>query len=102
MTEVIDQKPKTKSKNKVKRPKNWAVLIHNDDYTPMDFVVWILISIFKRSEEHASRITFAVHEKGQGIAGIFRHEIAETKAHDTILAAKQNNFPLLATVEEVE
>ena len=101
MTELVDKKPTTKQKNKLNRPKNFAVVLHNDDYTPMDFVVWCLITIFRKDETTANRIMLDVHEKGQGIAGVYRYEIAETKVQDTIHAAKQNNFPLMASVEEV-
>ena len=91
----------TRTKPKTKKPSMYKVLLLNDDYTPMDFVVWCLVTIFRKDEATAARIMLDVHKKGQGIAGVYRYEIAETKAQDTVHAAKQNNFPLLASVEEV-
>ena len=88
-------------KPKFKKPSNFAVILHNDDYTPMDFVVWVLIKIFNKTEDIAQSITKEVHTKGTGVAGVFHFEIAEQKATDTALAARQNEFPLHVTVEEV-
>ena len=93
--------PKTTHKPKFKKPSNFAVILHNDDYTPMDFVVWVLIKIFNKTEDIAQSITKEVHTKGTGVAGVFHFEIAEQKATDTALAARQNEFPLHVTVEEV-
>ena len=88
-------------KPKFKKPSNFAVILHNDDYTPMDFVVWVLIKIFNKTEDIAQSITKEVHTKGTGVAGVFHFEIAEQKATDTALAARQNEFPLHVTVEEL-
>ena len=86
---------------KFKKPSNFAVILHNDDYTPMDFVVWVLIKIFNKTEDIAQGITKEVHTKGIGVAGVFHFEIAEQKATDAALAARQNEYPLQVTVEEV-
>ena len=96
---VIVSKPK--AKNKLKKPSNFAVILHNDDYTPMDFVVWVLIKIFNKQEDLAQNIMQEVHTKGSGVAGVFHFEIAEQKATDAALAARQNEYPLQVTVEEV-
>ena len=93
--------PKTTHKPKFKKPNNFAVILHNDDYTPMDFVVWVLIKIFNKQEDLAQNIMQEVHTKGLGVAGVFHFEIAEQKATDAALAARQNEYPLQVTVEEV-
>ena len=91
-----------KSKYKVKPPSNFAVVLHNDDYTPMDFVTWVLQTIFHKSESLATSIMLDVHEKGLGVAGVFHFEIAEQKATDVSVAAKQNEYPLHVTVEPIK
>jgi ATP-dependent Clp protease adaptor protein ClpS len=106
MTELTVVEPgvtvaKPKAKYKLKKPSNFAVILHNDDYTPMDFVVWVLIKIFNKTEDIAQNITKEVHTKGIGVAGVFHFEIAEQKATDAALAARQNEYPLQVTVEEV-
>lgn len=78
----------------------WKVVLHNDDYTPMDFVVDVLEQIFDKSPAEAYRVMMKVHVEGRGIAGVFSHEVAETKARKTIDHARQSGFPLLASVEE--
>jgi ATP-dependent Clp protease adaptor protein ClpS len=78
----------------------WRVVLHNDDYTPMDFVVDVLERIFDKSPAESYRIMMKVHVEGRGIAGIYTHEVAETKARSTVDDARQAGFPLLASVEE--
>ena len=87
------------TRKKVERPKLYKVLLHNDDYTTQEFVVWVLMQIFRKTEEDATRIMLAVHRSGLGIAGVFPHEIAETKVERTLAAASDNGFPLLCTME---
>ena len=82
-------------------PSNFAVIFHNDNYTPKDFVVYVLQEIFNRPWEDAERIMLLVHNKGLGVAGVYRAEIAEQKAYDTAVEAKDNQYPLKITVEEV-
>jgi len=84
----------------VKYPKKYKVFILNDDYTSMDFVVDILMSIFHKSYEEAENIMLEVHKKDRGLCGIYTHEIAETKVMQVIKKAKDNGFPLKATMEE--
>jgi len=83
------------------KPSNFAVILHNDNYTPRDFVVYVLQEIFHRPFEDAERIMLLVHNEGLGIAGVYRLEIAEQKAYDTAVEAKDNQYPLKITVEEV-
>jgi len=83
-----------------KEPEMFRVLLHNDDYTSMDFVVDILMQIFHKNLEDAQIIMINIHEKGKAVCGVYSYEIAQTKAHQVKLLAKQNEFPLLATIEE--
>jgi ATP-dependent Clp protease adaptor protein ClpS len=84
----------------LEEPKMFKVLLHNDDYTSMDFVVEVLMSIFHKSAMEAEKIMIQIHEKGMGVCGIYSFEIAQTKAEQVRQRAKQNEFPLLATIEE--
>jgi len=84
----------------IKEPEMFRVLLHNDDYTSMDFVVDILIQIFHKNLEDAQIIMINIHEKGKAVCGIYSYEIAQTKAYQVKQLAKQNEFPLLATIEE--
>lgn len=91
--------PKTKRDEETKRPSLYRVLLHNDDYTTQEFVDWVLQAVFKHDPETAHRIMLHVHMRGVGVAGIYPHEIAETKADKTMALARESDFPLLATVE---
>jgi len=87
------------TQQKVKHPPLWKVLLHNDDYTTRDFVVFVLQTVFHLAEPEAVRIMLHVHRNGVGVAGVFTREIAETKAARTEMLARQNEFPLRATIE---
>jgi ATP-dependent Clp protease adaptor protein ClpS len=95
-----DEQTVTKSKEKLKKPPLYKVLLHNDDYTTMDFVVYILYTIFHKSESDAFKIMLKVHQEGIGVAGVYPFEVAETKAEKVTTLAKEYEFPLLCTVEE--
>ncbi len=84
---------------KVKQPPLYKVVLLNDDYTPMDFVVHILEIFFGMDREAATRIMLEVHTKGKGICGVFTHEIAETKVSQVTNYARENQHPLLCTTE---
>jgi len=84
---------------KVEHPPMFRVLLHNDDYTTVDFVVAILVEVFLRSLIEAVRITHAVHERGVGVAGVYPYEIAETKVHRVHQLAKSSGFPLKCSIE---
>ena len=90
----------TEVERKAEKPPLYRVLLHNDDYTTMDFVVFILRTVFRRTEEEAVRIILHVHQRGVGVAGVYTREIAETKASKTIRLARERDFPLLCTIEE--
>lgn len=83
-----------------KYPKKYKVFILNDDYTSMDFVIDILMSIFHKSYEQAEHIMLEVHKKERGLCGVYTHEIAETKVMQVSKRAQDNGFPLKATMEE--
>ena len=88
------------SAERVEEPPLFKVLLHNDDYTTMDFVVWVLESVFNLAEEAAIRVMLNVHVKGIGVAGIYTYEVAETKVDKTIALAREHEFPLLCTMEQ--
>ncbi len=89
----------TETRKKVKRPKLYKVLVHNDDYTTMEFVVMVLMRIFHHSESQAQYIMLHVHTHGVGTAGIFTYEVAETKAQKTMEMAREHQYPLRTSVE---
>ena len=91
-----------KPDKKLKRPRLYAVLLHNDDYTTREFVVQVLHSVFHRSEQDAIRIMLHVHQNGVGVAGVFTREVAETKMQRTERLARQQEFPLRLTMEPEE
>ena len=83
----------------LQRPRMWRVLLHNDDYTTQDFVVWVLESIFHKSHAEAFAVMLSVHKSGLGVAGVFTHDVAETKVKATERLAEEHEFPLLVTME---
>lgn len=91
----------TKVRPKTKKPSMYRVLLMNDDYTPMEFVVSILIGIFKKTQEEATQVMLQVHQSGMGTCGVYTFEIAETKVTQVMDAAKRNQHPLQCTLEKV-
>ena len=83
------------------KPSNYAVVLHNDNYTTKDFVVYVLQEVFHHSFIDAERIMLNVHENGLGVAGIYHFEIAEEKAYHTADLAKEYEYPLKITIEKV-
>ncbi len=90
-----------RSETKVKKPSMWNVVLCNDDFTPMDFVVFVLKHIFHKSQQDADMLTLDIHLKGKGIAGTFSYEVAETKQALTMDMAKLEQHPLLAVLEKI-
>ena len=84
---------------KAKRPSMWNIVFYNDDYTPMDFVVFVVTKVFHRSTEDALALTLAVHTQGKGIAGTYTFEVAEQKQCEVLLMAKIEAHPLRVEVE---
>jgi ATP-dependent Clp protease adaptor protein ClpS len=89
-----------KNKVKTKKPKHYKVVMYNDDYTTMEFVVDVLMNIFNKKIEEANKIMMDVHRKGRGIAGIYPYDIAVTKASTAMSFAEEEGFPFKLTVEE--
>jgi len=90
----------TRTREEVTEPPMYRVLLHNDDYTTMEFVVQILMVIFRKSAEEAATIMLNVHRKGLGLCGVYPFEVAETKVETVHSAARENGFPLKCTMEE--
>src|SRR6476661_8294109 len=83
---------------KLQEPPRYAVVLHNDDYTTMEFVIEVLQRFFRKTQEEALKITLQVHNEGRGVAGIYSHDIAETKAAQVMELARERGFPLKCTV----
>ncbi|MDR3593525.1 ATP-dependent Clp protease adaptor ClpS [Clostridium sp.] len=91
---------KQKDKVKIKKPKQYKVIMYNDDFTTMEFVINILIAVFNKKLVEAEKIMLDVHKKGKGVAGIYSYDIAITKVSMAMSMAKENEFPFKLTVEE--
>ena len=91
---------KTKTEKKLARPRLWKVLLHNDDYTTMEFVVQTLEEIFDKGPAEAHRIMMEVHTRGRGVCGAYSFEVAETKVAKVHESARAEGFPLRAGIEE--
>ena len=91
---------RTRTEKKLKQPPLYRVLLHNDDYTTMEFVIHVLQSVFNHAEAEATQIMLHVHRKGIGVAGVYPHEIAETKIEEVHTLAKSHEFPLRCSMEE--
>ncbi len=89
----------SKTAPKTKRPSLYKVLLLNDDYTPQEFVVWLLQSVFHKDQEDAIRIMLHVHQNGVGVCGIYTYEVAETKVAQVMEISRRNQHPLQCTME---
>jgi ATP-dependent Clp protease adaptor protein ClpS len=92
----------TRPKERVKKPRLYKVIFHNDDYTTMEFVVWVLMSVFHHDETSATGIMLHVHKNGFGVAGIYTRDVAETRAAKSEALARAHEYPLRCSVEEEE
>ncbi len=90
----------TSTKPKTKKPSMYKVLLFNDDYTPMEFVVYVLERFFNMSREEATRVMLHVHQKGVGVCGVFTYEVAETKVALVLDLARKNEHPLQCSMEK--
>lgn len=97
---MADVATRTKTKMTIKTPSMWKVILHNDDFTPMDFVVAVLMQIFGKSLEESVALMLTVHNEGRAVVSLYTREIAETKVRETMTAAQNAGHPLLATAEE--
>jgi ATP-dependent Clp protease adaptor protein ClpS len=91
----------TETEKKVEEPKLFKVILHNDDYTTMEFVVQVLQAVFHKPLTEATQIMLHIHRKGLGVCGIYPYEVAETKVTQVLALAKQYEFPLQCSMEEV-
>ena len=90
----------TLTRTRTKKPSMYKVLMLNDDYTPMEFVVDVLQHIFQKTREEATKIMLHVHQKGVGVCGVYTYEVAETKVTQTVDYARKNQHPLQCTLEK--
>jgi len=96
----LEHEAVTKTKKKLKKPPLYKVLLHNDDYTTMEFVVYVLQSVFQKPHTEATQIMLHVHRNGFGVAGVYTHEVAETKVSAVEFLARQHDCPLKCSMEE--
>lgn len=96
---AVKPQQKPRPRDKAERPPRFKVLLHNDDYTTMDFVVMVLHAIFKRPVPEAVRIMLSVHHQGQGLAGVYSREVAETKIAAVHTLAREHGHPLRCSME---
>lgn len=99
---MAETQSNTISKSKLDFPQRFNVVLLNDDYTPMDFVIQLLVEIFNRTIEEARDITMQIHENGKGIAGTYGYEIAEQKKQEAVSVTRFNKYPLTIVVENIE
>jgi len=90
----------TRTRTRTRQPTPYRVLLLNDDYTPMEFVVLVLQRFFRMNMEEATRVMLHVHQKGVGVCGVFSYEVAETKVSQVIDFARENQHPLQCTLEK--
>ena len=90
----------TRTRTRTRKPAMYKVLMLNDDYTPMEFVVHVLERFFNKSREESTRIMLHVHRRGVGVCGVFTYEVAETKVTQVMDLARQNQHPLQCTIEK--
>ena len=96
----FDEEVATETRERLKKPPLFRVLLHNDDFTTMEFVVEVLKRVFGKSDADAFRVMWAVHTQGIGCAGVYTYEVAEMKVERVTQMAREQEFPLLCTVEE--
>jgi ATP-dependent Clp protease adaptor protein ClpS len=94
----VVERPQTQEK--LARPRRYKVLLHNDDYTTMEFVVWVLQAVFNHDETAATQIMLHVHRTGIGVAGVYPRDVAETRVAQVDTLAKDHEFPLRCSIEE--
>lgn len=95
---LVDQ-VEEKVEGELKQPPQYAVILLNDNYTTMEFVIEVLMRFFRKNHEEALQIMLHVHQKGRGVAGVYSHEIAETKVYQVHELAKSRGFPMRCTIE---
>lgn len=94
-----DLRGDVRTRDRVQTPRLWRVLLHNDDFTTQEFVVWVLETVFQKPRAEAQQIMLHVHHAGVGVAGTYTRDVAETKQQATVRLAEQHEYPLRVTVE---
>ncbi len=97
-----DEEFAVEERRKTRRPRKWQVMLHNDDFTTMEFVVHVLVSHFHKAPAEATHIMLQVHRKGVGVAGVYSREVAETKVAEVTDEARAQGMPLKVTAEPAE
>jgi ATP-dependent Clp protease adaptor protein ClpS len=97
-TDVLEE-TETRTENDIREPDMYKVLLHNDDYTTMEFVIEVLMAVFSKKYQEATRIMLDVHRQGVGVCGVYTYEVAETKVETVHTLAAENGFPLRCTME---
>jgi ATP-dependent Clp protease adaptor protein ClpS len=97
-TDILEE-TETRTEDDVREPDMYKVLLHNDDYTSMEFVVEVLMAVFSKKYQEATRIMLDVHRLGVGVCGVYTYEVAETKVETVHALAVENGFPLRCTME---
>ena len=95
-----EEQVSAETRDAIKEPPMYRVLLHNDDYTTMEFVIEILMVVFSKSPESAAKIMLNVHQKGIGVCGVYTHELAETKVDTVHNLARENGYPLRCSMEQ--
>ena len=96
-----DTQTLTRERPKLKKPRRYRVVLLNDDYTPMEFVVWLVINVFHLPQAEATRLMLTVHKTGRGVAGVYPYDIARTKAYQAQALAEQHEHPLQCVLEAI-
>ncbi len=102
MSQQTTVKPRTKAKAKTERPKLWKVILLNDDYTPREFVVTVLKSVFRMTEDQAFKVMMTAHRRGACVVAVYTRDVAETKATRATEAGRSKGYPLQFTTEPEE
>jgi ATP-dependent Clp protease adaptor protein ClpS len=97
---LIEEKTVTTTNKKIKEPKKYKVIVLNDDYTPMEFVIVMFIRIFRKQHDEAVQLTMKIHQEGSAVAGLYTYEIAEQKAMEAVEFARLNGHPLVVKAEQ--
>lgn len=98
---IVEKVRDSKQQQQLKPPSKYIIILHNDDYTTMDFVIDVLMRFFGHDEAGATQIMMAVHQQGKGVCGVYTAEIAETKVMQVTEYARDNNYPLRCTMEKL-
>ena len=85
----------------IKKPSRYQVILYNDEKTPMDFVIELLVNVFNHTHDSAEKVTLSVHNEGKGVAGVYFYEVAEQKVHESILVSRSAGYPLSLDIEEL-